>query len=376
LASFFLFELILPVCLLIYCLQVFRLCHALNEDARKPYPANALTRPWITLIVPVKYNASACSLCLQSIAQQGYPQNKMEVLVVNDQADFDVASLVKTVASSYPRLNISCISNHGSGKKQAILSGLASASGTHVVLTDADCTHPTSWLETLLLPFLNDDCHLVLGPVQREGKKWMGIWDEADYNGMMLWGMASALLHKPVLASSCNLAFRKKSFEQATPFFDNLHLVGGDDMFILMAFEKKFGGQSIHALVKRQALVKTEGVSSFSSFLHARIRWAAKTKYYLFSPSGLLAIGIGCLHLFLFAGLLFGLVYPAYLLPVIICILGKTAADSLLFFTGKKILGTFHRPLLMPLLQVLQVLSVPLLVVMSAFASVHQWKTR
>jgi cellulose synthase/poly-beta-1,6-N-acetylglucosamine synthase-like glycosyltransferase len=376
LASFFLFELILPVCLLIYCLQVFRLCHALNEDARKPYPANALTRPWITLIVPVKYNASACSLCLQSIAQQGYPQNKMEVLVVNDQADFDVASLVKTVASSYPRLNISCISNHGSGKKQAILSGLASASGTHVVLTDADCTHPTSWLETLLLPFLNDDCHLVLGPVQREGKKWMGIWDEADYNGMMLWGMASALLHKPVLASSCNLAFRKKSFEQATPFFDNLHLVGGDDMFILMGFEKKFGGQSIHALVKRQALVKTEGVSSFSSFLHARIRWAAKTKYYLFSPSGLLAIGIGCLHLFLFAGLLFGLVYPAYLLPVIICILGKTAADSLLFFTGKKILGTFHRPLLMPLLQVLQVLSVPLLVVMSAFASVHQWKTR
>jgi biofilm PGA synthesis N-glycosyltransferase PgaC len=376
LASFFLFELILPVCLLIYCQQVFRLCHALNEDARKPYPANALTRPWITLIVPVKYNASACSLCLQSIAQQGYPQNKMEVLVVNDQADFDVASLVKTVASSYPRLNISCISNHGSGKKQAILSGLASASGTHVVLTDADCTHPTSWLETLLLPFLNDDCHLVLGPVQREGKKWMGIWDEADYNGMMLWGMASALLHKPVLASSCNLAFRKKSFEQATPFFDNLHLVGGDDMFILMGFEKKFGGQSIHALVKRQALVKTEGVSSFSSFLHARIRWAAKTKYYLFSPSGLLAIGIGCLHLFLFAGLLFGLVYPAYLLPVIICILGKTAADSLLFFTGKKILGTFHRPLLMPLLQVLQVLSVPLLVVMSAFASVHQWKTR
>jgi cellulose synthase/poly-beta-1,6-N-acetylglucosamine synthase-like glycosyltransferase len=376
LISFFLFELILPVCMLIYCLHVFRLCHALNEDARKPLTVNAATLPRISLIVPIKYNASACSLCLQSLAQQAYPHDKMEVVVVNDRADFDVASMVKTVAASYPRLNISCIPNHGSGKKQAILSGLASASGTHVVLTDADCTHPTSWLETLLLPFLNDDCHLVLGPVQREGKKWMGIWDEADYNGMMLWGMASALLHKPVLASSCNLAFRKKSFEQATPFVDNLHLAGGDDMFILMAFEKKFGSQSIHALVKRQALVKTEGVSSISSFLHARIRWAAKTKYYLFSPSGLLALGIGWLHLLLFAGLFFGLVYPTYLLPVIICITGKTAADTLLLFTGKKILGTFHRPLLMPLLQVLQVLIIPLLIVMSAFASVRQWKTR
>ena len=81
--SFFLFELILPVCMLIYCLHVFRLCHALNEDARKPLTVNAATLPRISLIVPIKYNASACSLCLQSLAQQAYPHDKMEVVVVN-----------------------------------------------------------------------------------------------------------------------------------------------------------------------------------------------------------------------------------------------------------------------------------------------------
>ncbi len=217
---------------------------------------------------------------------------------------------------------------------------------------------------------------MVLGPVQRQAKTWIGLWDEADYTGMMLWGMSSALLHMPVLASSCNLAFCKKSFEEAAPFTNNLHLAGGDDMFTLMAFVKKFGRQSVKALVLRHALVKTEGVSSLSAFVDARIRWAAKTKYYLFSMSGLLALFIGVLHLFLFAGVLLALLYPGFRLPVISGILIKTAADTLLFFTGKKILGTFHRPLLMPLLQVLQVLSIPLLALMSVFASARQWKTR
>ncbi len=374
--GFFIVEIMGLTCLLAYCLQVLRLCLALYEYGQKPLPDKTHELPFLSVIVPVKYHVKAFNCCLQSLARQEYPHDRMEVLVVNDHADFDVASRIKNFAASYPTLNISCLLNHGSGKKQAILSAMASASGTHVVLTDADCTHPTLWLKTLVLPFSGSDCQLVLGPVQRKGKTWLGMWDEADYNGMMLWGMSSALLHMPVLASSCNLAFCKKSFEEAAPFKNNLHLAGGDDMFTLMAFVKKFGRQSVKALVLRHALVKTEGVSSLSAFVDARIRWAAKTKYYLFSMSGLLALFIALLHLLLFAGFVLAFLVPGVWLPVISGVLVKTAAETLLFFTGKKILGTFHRPLLMPLLQVLQVLSIPLLALMSVFASARQWKTR
>ncbi len=146
--GFFIVEIMGLTCLLAYCVQVLRLCLALYEEGQKPLPDKNAALPFLSLIVPVKYNARAFEHCLQSLVQQEYPHNKLQVLVVNDHADFDVASRIKNFAASYPTLNISCLLNHGSGKKQAILSAMASASGTHVVLTDADCTHPTSWLKT------------------------------------------------------------------------------------------------------------------------------------------------------------------------------------------------------------------------------------
>ncbi|MEO6844302.1 MAG: glycosyltransferase, partial [Ginsengibacter sp.] len=118
----------------------------------KKIPENEL--PFVSIIIAARNEELNIGNCLQSIINQTYPPNKWEVIVTDDH------STDKTVAiiNSYQKENIRVINLAdftenkilNSYKKKSIATALQFANGELIVTTDADCTAPAKWIETLV----------------------------------------------------------------------------------------------------------------------------------------------------------------------------------------------------------------------------------
>ncbi len=64
--------------------------------------------------------------------------------------------------------NILIINNKGTGKKQALRTGIQAAKGDLIITTDADCTMGKSWIRTIAAFYEINKPDMIICPVQME----------------------------------------------------------------------------------------------------------------------------------------------------------------------------------------------------------------
>ena len=226
------------------------------------------------------------SHCIQSLLNQDYPVDKYEIILVDDFSMDKTAELIKKFETSVTNLKYLSSSANEQGqiisyKREAIQTGINVSKGKYILLTDADCTVPPSWITTFSKQFIKEDCVFISGPVviSDENQNLLTSFQGLDMIGMMVITGAGFQSGNQLLANGANMGFSKQVFNDLGGYDQFPKKASGDDMFLLHHFHQHYP-KSIRFLKTLSAVVVTQPEHSIKSLLRQRIRWASKNNAY------------------------------------------------------------------------------------------------
>lgn len=265
-----------PILIFVYARQLYAYTKAfVNIDV---YHHDEKNIPSISVIIPARNEEKNIGRCLDALMKLDYPQEKKEIIVVDDDSDDRTAEIV----SNYP---VTLIKNKPTAdtvafKKNAITAGIQEAKGDIIVTTDADCIVPPQWLKILTSVMRAQQAYMVTGPVRMvPGHSFLSKFQSLDF--AILQGITAASVHSGLhdMSSGANLAYYKKTFESVNGFSGIDDIASGDDMLLMQKISGEFPGKVCYAFSK-QAIVDTSPEPNWGSFLRQRIRWASKATRY------------------------------------------------------------------------------------------------
>lgn len=261
--------LLLPYFYLI--LKIFR-----NLQKAETYTVPEEPKTFVSVIVPCNNEENNLPDVLDSICLQNYPADLFEVIVVDDNSTdrtYQIASGFKT------SINVHTLYNNGSGKKQAIRTGISAASGNLIITTDADCLMGANWIRTIASFFENHKPDMIISPVQiKSTPGFFGRFQELEFLSLQGITAGTALSGDGIMCNGANLAFTAAAYLKHS---FNLHdeIPSGDDIFLLHSL-KRAGDSKILWLESQDSIIRTTPAQSVGAFLTQRTRWLSKVKSY------------------------------------------------------------------------------------------------
>jgi glycosyltransferase involved in cell wall biosynthesis len=99
-----------------------------------------MVAPFVSVIVPVFRHAECVEQCLAALEGQSYPNDRFEVVVIDNGDNGDLAATVR----SYPHAALT--NERRPGSYAARNTGVAAAQGAVLAFTDADCVPAADWI--------------------------------------------------------------------------------------------------------------------------------------------------------------------------------------------------------------------------------------
>lgn len=251
-----------------------------------PYPIGEEVP--VTLVVPVRNGADTLTSLLQDLYAQAYPRELVEVIVVDDHSSDGTADIVERMAVRWPGSRLLRLTD-AVGKKAAIEAGVKAATGTLVLLTDADARCGPGRVEAVVRHWQAEHWDLLLLPVRTVGEGFLGMLQEEEQGALL--GSAVGLVYegRPLLANGANLAFTKAAFEQVGGYAGD-RWASGDDVFLLERMRR--ARKAVAYLLDAEVLVTVEAERNWRGFLRQRLRWAGKMRG-IRDTTGTMLAGLG-----------------------------------------------------------------------------------
>lgn len=155
------------------------------------------------------------------------------------------------------------------------------------------------------------------------------------------------------MCNGANLGFSMEAFRQLEENAMQMHLASGDDVFLMLAMQKKYGSDKITFARCPDAIVKTLPESTFKGFIRQRLRWTSKSTAYRNIPLILSALAVFLMNLILVGTLLTAIFIPESIWLFLALLFVKIIADLPLLtainrFTGKYYLNRLILPAELP----------------------------
>lgn len=352
----------LAVVFLVYDLGMIVLIYGLGRVGMIKTPAKA--GEMVSVLVPVRNEEVNIKSTLQSILLNNHAD--FEVLVIDDHSQDRTLELVEAIDDA--RVRAIQLGSSQYGKKAAIHQGVKEAVGGIILCTDGDTEVGGDWIQRYA--GVLSERQLAFGSVRyRQTGGWYSMIN-MELSALVGVGAATLMLGKAGMINGCNYGFRKDAFEAVRGFEGNEHVPSGDDEFLLRKIKKKY--PSGVAFVK-DALVKTEAVSSWSEFYHQRVRWSSKWRFHrdVFS----LALPV-LLFVLYFLGVLFSVLsWETDWLLVVLALLSKLTLDYIFVKKATRLSQTRMNPLVFLLLQIIYPLYVVFFGIASNFGR-FRWRNR
>lgn len=331
----------------------------------------------ISVIVAARNEERNIEFLLQDFVKQRYPNDLLEIIIVDDHSIDRTAEIINDFRRDYPEV---CLHykhlQEGSGKKDALAYGIECSHGKLIITTDADCRVGPKWVESFNNFYQNTNAKLISAPVvYHEEKNLFHRFQSLEFLSLIACGAGSIALKRPFMCNGANLAFEKSIFNAIDGYKDHEHLASGDDVFLMQQIKAVFGANAIGFLKDEDAVVKTRAVSKFDNFLRQRKRWASKTKAYkdVFAiATALIVFGFNLMLLILMIFAVLGIMdYKVLIWAAMV----KIIADfpiliSITFFGKQKSLMWYYLPI-----QLLYPFYISLTAILS-FLSKNKWKGR
>jgi hyaluronan synthase len=118
----------------------------------KPYPLQA-DLPSVSVVIPAFNEGAMVEKAIESSALSDYPQEKLEILCVDDGSTDDTWEYVQRAAARHPGLVQTFRHSRNRGKRHALATGFDRARGEILVTMDSDSVIARDGLRHLVSPF-------------------------------------------------------------------------------------------------------------------------------------------------------------------------------------------------------------------------------
>jgi biofilm PGA synthesis N-glycosyltransferase PgaC len=229
----------------------------------------------VSVVIACRNEEKNLPSLLNKISKQNYPTDLLEIIIVDDN------SSDSTFATAEKFLNdkkVLVLKNTGSGKKQAIRTGIKRASGKLIISTDADCLMGAEWVATIAAFYEKNNPDFIVCPVRiQSDDTFSGKLQAIEFLSLQGITAGTAIAGKSTMCNGANLAFSKQTYQEHS---DKLHdeIGSGDDIFLLQSIKKAKG--KIMWLESPDAIVTTFPAATARAFFSQRKRWISKSSSY------------------------------------------------------------------------------------------------
>jgi glycosyltransferase involved in cell wall biosynthesis len=268
--------------LLVYSSFFVYLCTGIHKNSHKVKTQSGRPETSVSIVLAVKDEDQAIARCIRCLLDQNYPQELLEIIVVDDGSKDATFSIIKKIAEQtdilFPLKNDS--QSFSSTKKSALDRGIRQAKGTLVLLTDGDCFPPPTWVASIVSIYQKQTA-LVAG-FSPQGSQRSKLWDRFLFIDSLAAAFVAAGTighHHGVTCTGRNLSYNKTIFA-STGGFDALpDSLSGDDDFVLQHIARQKRWQIVYAF-SRQSHVPANGPENFSQFIKQKQRHLSAGRYF------------------------------------------------------------------------------------------------
>jgi cellulose synthase/poly-beta-1,6-N-acetylglucosamine synthase-like glycosyltransferase len=274
----------------------------------------------VSILIPARNERTHIEACLKALLHNDYPEDQLEIIVIDDFSDDDTAVLAAKTLGSRGRVlrlqdYISEDERLNAYKKKALEIAIAEASGDWIITTDADCIAGPCWIREMTDAMAQPGAAFVVAPVNftPAGKKkdLVYIFQSLDFMTMQGITASSAALNLGNMCNGANLAFSRKAYAAVDGYKGIDHIASGDDMLLMHKIRRQFPDGIIYQPSAR-AIVQTPAQPDVRSFLNQRIRWSSKAGKYNDTRLTLILLLVYLFNLSLLVLFTAALFIPAY----------------------------------------------------------------
>jgi cellulose synthase/poly-beta-1,6-N-acetylglucosamine synthase-like glycosyltransferase len=225
-----------------------------------------------TIIVAARNEETNIGSCLDSLNNLIYPEGKLEIIIVDDFSEDNTGRIIEEFIKDKPlfrKINPDKNSDL-KGKVNAVASAIKDATGEIILLTDADCTVPETWAETIASYYKNG-VGIVNGfTILNNNDVFSGI-QSVDLVFLLSSAAGTINLNYPVSCIGNNMSFRKSAYIEAGGY-EKLPFSVTEDFMLLKGIAELNKYKIIYPLDKK-ALVVSNPCPDLKELIKQKKRW-------------------------------------------------------------------------------------------------------
>lgn len=258
--------------LLITILYIGQVCVFLIGLKRSPDQIGDTSQPFISVIIAARNEEMNLPACLESAVHQTYDASKYEIIVVDDGSTDNTISFCNKFMKDHPHLKLIRAREDPSlrGKANALAQGVDAALGTVILITDADCIVPPTWVEQTAKRYA-PDVGLIGGfTLQRASTPFEGV-QSLDWAFILGMAAATAGFKYPLGSIGNNLSFSKAAYDQIGGY-RKLKFSVTEDYTIVQAIVSSKKWKYNYPLDPKH-LVESKPCPDFPTLIRQKHRW-------------------------------------------------------------------------------------------------------
>ena len=284
--------------------------------------------PFVSVVVAARDEEAHLPGCLRALKRQSLPRDRYEIIVSDDHSSDGTCA----VAAEF---GVRCVSvaDGVEGKAAAVHAGVESARGSLIVVTDADCRPPHSWLAAMAETFRDGELGMVCGVTAVAGRTLLARIQAADWTLLLTMAAGFSSLGLPLTAMGNNMAFRRKAYDELGGYPELDSSVTED--YVLFREMYRRTSWRVRLLIERPLRNVTLPLPTLAKVIRQRRRWAR-----------------GGLRADVWVYLFYALVYATHAAVVVALVIAppwgvaalltKIAADALVVHVGGRRIGQRH----------------------------------
>jgi 1,2-diacylglycerol 3-beta-glucosyltransferase len=239
---------------------------------RSRYPTVNTSDIFVSVIIAARNEQMNIANCLESAAQQTYPSTLFEIIVADDGSTDKTEAICQEFIQRYPHMKLVHVQedDYLRGKSNALAQGIDAAQGEVILITDADCTVPKTWVEYTAKKYTTN-IGLVGGFTLQKARTPFEGMQSLDWAFILGVASASAGLKHPLGSIGNNLSFRKSAYEHVGGY-RKLKFSVTEDYTVVQAI---VGSQQWDYCypIDPKLLVESKPCSDFLTLLRQKHRW-------------------------------------------------------------------------------------------------------
>lgn len=231
----------------------------------------------VSIVIAARNEEVTIENCLQSILEQDYHNELIEIIVIDDASADKTFNLAKSKLAG-SKIAHQIIKNATPlGKKKSIKLAIGYSAANFIVCRDADTfSISKKWLSSIVNYAASTKREFIICPIAIDYKK--GILEtlqEVETSILNLFAMSSAYFKVPFLCNGANLAFSKKLFYETGAYKNHLSIPSGDDVFFLQEVLQN-SYEKIGYLKNPDSVVYTYPEKTTFALVKQKLRWSGK----------------------------------------------------------------------------------------------------